>query len=67
MNDHQQSVKMHARATTADQRASLIEDIATLVVQQHRRQQRDAVRVDDRQQQASSEQAKERTETRHNK
>ncbi len=63
MNDHPASVHRQTCATTDDQRASLIEDIATLVVLQHRQQQRHATSVED-QQHLLNATAKERIETR---
>ena len=67
MNRHTPRVGNDACTAVADQREHLIEDLATLVVLQHRRQQRELVRVDDRQQPVVSKPPKELTETRQDK
>lgn len=67
MNRHRSRAGTNACAAVADQREHLIEDLATLVVLQHRRRQRDLVRVDAQQKPVASKPPKELTETRQDK
>ena len=53
-----------SNTTQGTERQRLIDDLAFLVVRQHRRQQRYAVSVEDQQQQAPKVEAKDSTETR---
>jgi len=67
MNDHPSSDGTRTCAAAADQRGILIEDIATLIFLQHRRQQRHALGHEGQQRQVPSAEAKESTKRRQNK